>query len=132
VLPLNVTWRLGPFMDEDDRPLEGVRVTVTMNGTARTGITDATGWLNISVLRFDLVSPAQVNASKKGYDTLRFMTALDADGNPVDPVPRMTKVPETTAAMGLLTWLLLVAVSVCAVVAVIFLMMKRNRGAPKA
>ncbi len=132
VLPLMVGWRLGPFMDEEGRPLNGVRVSVTLNGTERAGVTDATGWLDLSIVRFDIVSPAQVNASKRGYDTVRFSTALDAEGDPVDPVPRMTKVPETTAAMGLLLWLLLVAAIVCAVMAVIFLMMKRNRGAPKA
>lgn len=132
VLALNVSWRLGPFMDEDDRHLKGVRVSVTLNGTVRTGITDGTGWLDISVLRFDLVSPAHVNASLRGYDTLRFTTALDADGQPVDPVPRMSKVPGANAAMGLLWWLLLAVVIVCAVVAVALYRRGRGRGPPNA
>jgi PKD repeat protein len=128
VLPLMVSWQLGPFMDEDDRPLQGVRVSVTLNGTQRTGNTDGTGWLELSILRFDLVSPAQVNASKRGYDTVRFATTLDADGNPMDPVPRMRRLPGATLALGLLWWLLLLVVIVCAVVAVAYYKMRHGRG----
>jgi hypothetical protein len=130
VLPLMVDWRLGPFLDEDGRPLKGVRVSVTLNGTERAGITDAAGWLTLSIVRFDLVSPAQVSASKRGYETVRFATALDADGDPVDPVPRIRRL-ETTVASGLLSWFLLAAVVVCAVVAIVLRRMRRTREAPK-
>jgi PKD repeat protein len=118
VLPLNVSWRLGPFMDEDGHLLQGVKVSVTLNGTARTGITDGTGWLNLSIVRFNLVSPAHVNASKQGYDTVRFTESLDADGQPIDPVPRMRKVQDSSGTWDMWTWYVLIAVVGIVLVAV--------------
>jgi hypothetical protein len=99
-----------------------------LNGTQRTGTTNGTGWLELSILRFDLVSPAQVNASKRGYGTVLFATSLDADGNPVDPVPRMRRLPGATLALGLLWWLLLLVVIACSVVAVAYYRMRHGRG----
>jgi len=129
VLPLNVSWRLGPFIDEDGDVLEGVRVSVTLNGTEREGVTDAAGWVELAIPRHDLVSPAQVEASKRGFGTVRFAEALDADGSPADPVPRMKALPGTLLASGPLPWLILAAVAVCLVVAAILLRTRRARGA---
>ncbi len=128
VLPLNVTWRLGPFMDEDDRFIEGVKVRVMMNGTDHEGSTDDTGWLAVLVVRFDAVTRADVVATKAGYEELRFTTRLDASGHPIDPVPRMRRLPEVSVAPGLLWWLLLVAVVVCVVVALWFKNGHRRQG----
>ena len=130
VLPLNITWRLGPFMDEDDRFIEGVWVCVMMNGTDYKGSTDDTGWLAVVVVRFDAAVGAYVVATKPGYEDLRFTARLDASGHPIDPVPRMRRLPEVSVAPGLLWWLLLVAVVVCLVVPIALRRTRRSRGRP--
>jgi PKD repeat protein len=91
VLPRMVVWALGPFLDKDGNRIPDVKVTVRLNSTTYTGTTNATGWIAPTVRRLDLVSPASVTASKKGYKTATFTVRLDKSGRPLDAIPNLER-----------------------------------------
>jgi len=91
VLPLEVPWALGPFLDKDGNRLPDVKVTMHLNGTIYLGTTNATGWVVPMVTHNDLLSPVSISASKKGYRTITFTLRLDESGRPIDPIPRLER-----------------------------------------
>jgi PKD repeat protein len=91
VNPTEVTWRLGPFADQDGNPIEGAEVTVFLNDTRHVVLTDGEGWLEIEIPWIDLVPPAQVKAAKDGWVDLEFDIDLDDEGSPTGDIPPMEK-----------------------------------------
>ena len=91
VLPPEASWRLGPFENGKGEPLEGVNVQVTLNGTLYEGITDEDGWLILTIPWHQLVSPAQVTATKDGYKPLDLEVSLKGNGMPSGDVPALRK-----------------------------------------
>ena len=131
VLPLWVTFTLGPFLDQDGHAVGGANVTVTLNGTAHSDLTDRLGWMEVTVVRYDLVSPAGVRATKEGYERLQATVPLDGLGRPSGDLPAMNRLPTLGLRSPLL--LLLVAIIVvvlCGVGLVIYRRSKQKRGRP--
>ena len=91
VLPSEVEWRLGLFLDGKGRPVEGMSVTVVVGGTTYNGTTDAWGWVDLEMRWVDLVGPVEVTVSKKGWKDSTFTMGLDDDRNPTGDIPVMTK-----------------------------------------
>ena len=119
VLPLRIPWRIGPFVDKFGHPVPDTTVTVLLNGTTGLGRTDADGWVNLTVVRFDLVSPASVSARKDGWKPLDFNIRLDEAGRPLDPIPPMeqeavVRTGPSTLTCALMT-LVLAAAAACVV-----------------
>jgi len=125
VLSRALSWRLGPFIDEEGRPIDGVHVDIVLNGTTYSGYTTSDGWLEVTVQRQDLVSPAHVTATKAGFERLRFTTRLDDDGDPLDPVPPMVRPPRAPLEME---WMLLILVIVGVTVGVALRILSRRKG----
>jgi hypothetical protein len=92
VLPMVITWRLGPFVERDGPPVPDTDVFMIANGTTYSSRTDKDGWISIDINRYDLVSPLEVHASKDGWKPLDFEMRLDAYGKPMDPVPPMERI----------------------------------------
>ena len=132
VLPLWVTFRLGPFLDQDGNAVEGAGVTVTLNGTAYAGTTDRLGWLEVTVERADLVSPAGVGATKEGYEELKATVPLDGTGRPSGDLPAMNRIPALGLGSPLLLLLLLAVMIIvlCGFVIAVFRMSKQKREGP--
>jgi hypothetical protein len=128
VLSREVPWAFGPFLDKDGNRVHDVKVTVILNGTIYSGTTDATGWIVPTVKRHDIVSPASVTASKKGYRTATFTLRLDKDGRPLDTIPRLERDQKTEGVTpGSST---VATVAAIAAVASLCTLMERRRSRP--
>jgi parallel beta-helix repeat protein len=112
VLPLWVTFRLGPFLDQDGNVVEDAGVTVKLDGTTYTGTTDRLGWMEVSVSRLDLVTPARVVATKEGYERLSADVPLDDLGRPSGDLPAMSRIPALGIGSPVLLLLLLAIVAI--------------------
>jgi len=112
VLPMWVTFRLGPFLDQDGTVVEDASVTVTLNGTAYTGTTDRLGWMEVVVSRYDLATPARVVATKEGFERLSADVPLDDLGRPSGDLPAMDRIPALGIGSPLLLLLLLAVIAV--------------------
>ena len=117
VLPLRISWYVGPFAERSGDPVPGTTVHVLLNGTAFTGMTDKDGRLWLTIVRFDLVTPVEVSARKDGWRPLDFKIRLDSHGIALDPVPPMERETAVRAGPTMQIWsILLVLATVAAVV----------------
>jgi hypothetical protein len=125
VLSRTVSWQLGPFLEDGGGPIDGVHVDIVLNGTTYSGYTTSDGWLEVTVQRQDLVSPAHVTATKAAFERLRFTTRLGDDGNPLDPVPPMRRLP--WASLGMEWWLLILVITIVVAGVVSRILYRRGR-----
>ncbi len=109
-------WTLGPFATKAGEAVDGVRVQVELNGTLYQGYTDEDGNVTLTVVFTDLVSPAEVTATKKGWKRLEFSRALDPNGDLVGDIPPMVRIPEEKGPS--LTLWLIIAVVIIVMVAI--------------
>jgi parallel beta-helix repeat protein len=126
---------IGPVLDPAGNPIAGAAVTLVINETSYTGVTNATGYAVISVPRDSVGHDAEVEITRDGYDTISYTTTLGADGTLADAPPAMDEAepePETPDGGGLsnLTWIILIVIIVAVLGIVAFLMMGKA-GAPK-
>jgi parallel beta-helix repeat protein len=128
ILPLRVAWRIGPFVDGFGDPVPDTDITVLLNGTVGTGRTGADGWIELTVVRFDLVSPAEVSARKDGWRDLDFKLRLDAEGKPLDPIPKMEQEVAIRTGPSTVIWALVLAVLVVAIVCIMLGMRRLREG----
>jgi parallel beta-helix repeat protein len=132
VLSMWVTFRLGPFLDQDGNVVEDADVTITLNGTATSGTTDHLGWAEVTVKRVDLVSPAGVDATKEGYERLEASVPLDGLGRPSGDLPAMDRIPALGLGSPLLLVLLLaiIAIVLGGVGVAVYRMSQQKRAGP--
>ena len=127
VLSQFVTWRLGPFLDEDGTPVGGASVTVILNGTAHDGTTGSNGIATFHVKTHDLVSPAKVSVTKDGWRELDLLVALDASGEPMGYLPPMVREEGTDGDVSGPIVAVIVAIAVVAVVIALVISRRRRR-----
>jgi PKD repeat protein len=132
VLSMWVTFRLGPFLDQDGNVVEDADVTIMLNGTSHAATTDHLGWAEVTVKRVDLVSPAGVDATKEGYERLEASVPLDGLGRPSGDLPAMDRIPALGLGSPLLLVLLLaiVAIVLCGVGVAVYRMSRQKREGP--
>ena len=104
VLPLVITWDLGPFLDTKNNEVDGVSITVVIDGTTYLGNTSQDGVASFEVVRYDLIDQARITDKKKGWKTLEFSLTLDENHEPTEPLPTMErkKVDESGLPFGIL------------------------------
>jgi parallel beta-helix repeat protein len=116
VNPINIAWSIGPFKDKRDEPIEGVNVSVLVNGTLYEGDTDGDGLVGWQIPWYHLRSSAGVSGTKAGWVDLDFELTLDEDGNPTDPIPQMERKPKSKDSPGLGMPLVLVSLVIVLIV----------------
>ncbi len=91
VMPELVNWSIGPFRNENGEPVTKAKIKIILGGIKHTTKTDKDGMAWIDVKWTDLVSPVNVTVTKDGWKDLVFDMELDAEGNPIGPIPAMVK-----------------------------------------
>ncbi len=115
-------------------------VTLTINGTVYTGVTNATGLAVIDVPEEAVGEDIAVNITKDDYDPISYTTTLGTDGIPATQPEAMDEAapddgdddePDDEGGLGDYTWIILIIVIVAVLAIVGFVMMGRGK-APAA
>jgi parallel beta-helix repeat protein len=80
---------IGPVLDPAGNPIPGATVTLTINGTAYTGVTNATGHAVISIPKDSVGQDAEVEITKDGYEPVSYTTSIGQGGIPATQPPEM-------------------------------------------
>ncbi|MGA1793060.1 MAG: fibronectin type III domain-containing protein [Thermoplasmatota archaeon] len=106
------------ILDENGDPVPNVLVTVTINGTTYTAITDENGTAEFTQLTgSDFPSGAHFKASKEGYE--------DIEWDQGDPIPDLVKEKEDKDEPNLLT-VVIILVIVLLLLGIVVLLLKRR------
>ncbi len=127
---LDIKVKIGQFVDKDGDPIEGAKVTITLNGKTYTGTTDSNGFVEFTIPAADF-APGTVNvkATKKGYKDLEFTGTVDANGlftPPAGGIPQMQKKETKPAEDNTMLILILVVIIVIIIIALLALAMRKK------
>jgi len=125
VRPVLAPVRLGPFLDEDGKPLFDVEITMTLNGTVYTRRTNDDGNGTMDVEWYDIPGNAQVHAELDGYEPFDFEVTIDDMGIPNGEIPPMVHEEDSSETSSPHILIAIVLTSVGLVILLIVLMRRR-------
>jgi PKD repeat protein len=125
VRPVLAPVRLGPFLDEDGKPLFHVEITMTLNGTVYTRRTNDDGNGTMDVEWYDIPGTAQVHAELEGYEPIDFEVTIDDKGIPNAVIPPMVR-EEDPSGTSSLHILIAVGLTLVGIVILLTMLMRRR------
>jgi hypothetical protein len=82
---------LGPFLDDNDKPIEGAKVTITIEGLEFTGMTDPTGYVLLYLPNQPPAGLYNVKVTKLDYVDMTYSLEVDEAGLYSSQPPMMEK-----------------------------------------
>jgi uncharacterized Zn finger protein (UPF0148 family) len=118
---------IGPILDKDGNPIEGIEITVTIGENVFSGTTNATGYAVVTVPAADF-SPGKfdIKLSKDGFDDETFKGDFDEEGKFTPPTSGIP-VPKEAEDDGSDTMLVIILIVVIIVVVLVTLMALRKK-----
>ena len=92
--PVMLNIRVGPVIDVEGNPLEGVLIELEVNGTVLTCVTDGSGWGEMTILASAIQGRVNVRMNKEGYREAFYITHLNSNADLADDPPSMKLLPE--------------------------------------
>jgi hypothetical protein len=130
IVPPSFSLDLGPILDEDDEPVEGAKVTVTIDGTDYTGTTDANGEVSIPLTSQPAAGTYTVKVTKDDFDDLEYDITVDDNGEETQgTIPKMKATEESSNTLLLI--LVIVIIIVILLVVVMAMRKKPSEEAPE-
>jgi hypothetical protein len=123
--PIPTTIILGPFQDEDDKLLEGAKVTITIDGEDYSAKTNAAGVATISLEFTPADGTYKVKVTKDGYDDLKY--DLDYAGGVYNPIPPKKMAKEEDGGIDIMVILAIFIVVIIVIILLIALMRPKKK-----
>jgi DNA-directed RNA polymerase subunit RPC12/RpoP len=123
--PTPTTIILGPFMDEDDKLIEGATVTITIDGEKYSAKTNAAGIATISLPDIPADGTFKVKVTKGDYEDLEF--DLDYAGGIYNPIPPEKMVKEEEGGIDMMVILAIFIVVIIVIILLIALMRPKKK-----
>jgi hypothetical protein len=92
---------IGPIVDKHNKPFEGVKVTIEIEGEEYDGVTDESGYADIHVSAYNFIPGViDITLSKDDFDDRHFNAEIGPDGNFVIPEGGIPQLKETEIDEG--------------------------------